>query len=121
MNDVNEGQMDFQKSIEEIRAEINALYERLEKLKAAEAALSAIDGSEPVLSAVNDAVAGKPETVTSAILDLLARQGPMRKGDIEDTLSDFGYSFRPATISGTLQALKRRGKVIIRQGRWKIK
>lgn len=117
----------MQSILDQIRAEIAATEERLEKLRAAEEALSGIDKPSQAAilgNALSEIAHDKPVlatgSITAAIQAQLGESGSMTKANLEKTLGA-SRSLGKQSVSAALQAMKRRGTVkLMKGGKWKL-
>ena len=118
----------MQSILDQIRAEIVAAEERLEKLRTAETLLGEL--AESLVIPAKLAGKEKPlpwpsekrprEPLTKAIEAQLGESGPMTKGNLEKALSA-SRSLGKQAVSASLQAMKSRGVVkLLKSGKWKL-
>lgn len=95
-----------------IRARISELSSELEALRKAEHALAG-----KIESASTNETS---PSVTEGIL-LALQQGPMKKPEIETIIRSRRSEVGKQTVAGTLQSLRRRGKVkLLKGGKWTL-
>jgi hypothetical protein len=110
-------------SIERIRAKITELEVRLADLRIAERELLALESApaqKPKRRQEAKGPAGARQTVGAAIAEVLTQRGALPAGEIAGHIKAAGREFGSRTISYTLQAMKKRGLVKIRDGKWML-
>jgi hypothetical protein len=118
-------------SLELIRVKITELEARLAHLRIAERELMALD-PEPArtpatprrlkLKPMRTEKAGSAErqTISGAIVEVLSAQGALPAAEIAENITARGREVGNRTISHSLQALKKQGRVRIRGGKWML-
>jgi hypothetical protein len=118
-------------SLERIRAKIAELEAKLTDLRIAERELVALEPAParrtttpraPKLKPTRREKAARParQTIGAAITEVLNAQGALPAADIAEQIKAGGREIGKRTISHSLQALKKQGRVSIRGGKWML-
>jgi hypothetical protein len=118
-------------SLERIRAKIAELEARLTDLRIAERELLALEPAPARRTATPRASKLKPargekaarparQTIGAAITEVLNADGALPATEIAEQIKAGGREIGKRTISHSLQALKKQGRVRIRGGKWML-
>jgi ribosomal protein L9 len=116
-------------SLELIRAKIAELEAKLSDLRIAERELVALEPARartrtapraPKLKRRGKAAAPGRQTMTAAIAEVLNAHGALPAAEIAEQIKAGGRAIGKRTISHSLQALKKQGRVRIRSGKWTL-
>jgi hypothetical protein len=118
-------------SLERIRAKIAELEAKLTDLRIAERELVALEPAParktttpraPKLKSTRrEKVASLPhQTISAAIAEVLNAHGALPAAEIAEQIKAGGREIGKRTISHSLQALKKQGRVRIRGGKWML-
>jgi hypothetical protein len=118
-------------SLELIRVKITELEARLAHLRIAERELIALDPESAHTPPTPRRLKLKPmrtekagsaarQTISGAIVEVLSAQGALPAAEIAENITARGREVGNRTISHSLQALKKQGRVRIRGGKWML-
>jgi hypothetical protein len=118
-------------SLERIRAKIAELEAKLTDLRIAERELVALESAPARKTTAPRAPKRKParrekaasparQTISAAITEVLHAQGALPAAEIAEHIKAGGGKIGKRTISQSLQALKKQGRVRIRAGKWML-
>jgi hypothetical protein len=119
-------------SLERLRAKIAELETRLIDLRIAERELVALEPAvarktptprAPKLKLTRREKGALPagQTVSSAIVEVLNARGAVPAAEIAEHIKAGGQAIGKRTVSQSLQALKKQGRVRIRGGKWMLR
>lgn len=118
-------------SLERIRGKIAELEARLADLRIAERELAALGPAEVrkartpraekrKATRTKNAAPAARQTISAAITEVLNTQGALPAAEIAEHIKSGGREFGKRSVSQSLQALKKQGRVRIRGGKWML-